>query len=439
MTTIPKNLPACTSDMFNYTMSCAYVPQIHLLIDFEKRIDSSRMYKALRIILDAEPVLGCRFVPRWIKPYWTRLTNDETVKSALMREQTGDEPALQNAFEHFLAEPMNELQGPQVKAVLLRGKESDRLIVKLNHQVVDAGGAKDFGCLLASLYRKLDNDPDINPLPNFGTRSLRQVYGQFSFIRLLRVMRQFFIESWGNIAPYKSITYPSGNEKIGTCSFVFKRFSRQRVSSLRTYCAKRSATINDLMVTALLRAIVRQIGWSWNGAARMVGTVDLRRYLPDRRAKALCNLSSFCFLNLGQNLGNGFDETLSNVKKNIDARKADNLGLGFIFGSYLFMLPYPFVMMKVMASCIFYKLATTGNVPPLMTNLGPINVQGLDFGSPHILAAEILAPPCCPPFLVVGLSGYKDTLTLSVGFFESAMPRIKLEELFEFVDQELPD
>ena len=53
--------------------------------------------------------------------------------------------------------------------------------------------------------------------------------------------------------------------------------------------------------------------------------------------------------------------------------------------------------------------------------------------------AELATPPNLPPMMVTGLSGFKDTLTLSTSFYESAIPREKFEELFDLVEEELGD
>ena len=435
---IPSSISARFCDNANYALSWAYVPQIHLLIEFAGRLDSDRMKRALRLTLYAEPVLGCRFVPRWINPCWTRIAEDGLDSSAFFRVLTGDELTLETALEGFLVEQINELQGPQVKALLLRGESEDRLALKLNHQVADAGGTKEFGYLLASLYRELGKNADIRPAPNLGTRSMRQVYGRFSKRRLLKILLTYFKEFFDSSIPYQSITYPMKFDANGRHTFVMKRLSRERVRQIKTYCAEMDATINDVVVAAMLRSYVRKTGWSGNGELRMVGTVDLRRYLPNRRAQALCNLSSFYFINLGRSLGAQFDDTLLRVKGQIDNLKTDNLGLGFALGTYLLGLPYPFGFKMLMFREYFSKLATTGNIPPSMTNLGTIDDTALDFGSPDITAAEVLVPACNPPFLVTGLSGYKDTLTLSLGFRESALSKAEVIGLFKLVDQELP-
>jgi NRPS condensation-like uncharacterized protein len=435
---IPDSISARFCDNANYALSWAYVPQIHLLMEFDGRLDPDRLNRALHLTLHAEPVLGCRFVPRWINPYWARIAGDELDNSAFFRVLTVDEFTLETALEGFLVEQINELQGPQVKALLLRGESGDRLALKLNHQVADAGGTKEFGYLLASLYRELGNNADIRPSPSLGTRSMRQVYGRFSKRRLLSIVFTYFKEFLDSSIPYQSMTYPMKSDANGRHTFVMKRLSGERVRSIKAYCAEMDATINDVVVAAMLRSYVRKTGWSGNGELRMVGTVDLRRYLPNRRAQALCNLSSFYFIDLGRSLGARFGDTLSRVKGQIDGLKTDNLGLSFALGTYLLGLPYPFGLKMFVFRKYFSKLAATGNIPPSMTNLGTIDDTALDFGSPEITAAEVLVPPCNPPFLVTGLSGYRDTLTLSLGFRESALARAEVMGLFEVVDQELP-
>jgi len=435
---IPDSISARFCDNANYALSWAYVPQIHLLMEFDGRLDPDRLNRALHLSLHAEPVLGCRFVPRWINPYWARIAGDELDNSAFFRVLTDDDLTLETALNDFLVEPINELHGPQVKALLLRGESGDRLALKLNHQVADAGGTKEFGYLLASLYRELGNNADIRPSPNLRTRSMRQVYGRFSKRRLFSILFTYFKEFWDSSIPYQSMAYPMKSDVNGRHTFVMKRLSGERVRPIKAYCAQMDATMNDVVVAAMLRSYARKTGWSGNGELRMVGTVDLRRYLPNRRARALCNLSSFYFIDLGRTLDTQFEDTLSRVKGQIDGLKTDNLGLSFALGTYLLGLPYPFGLKMHMFREYFSKLAATGNIPPSMTNLGTIDDTALDFGSPDITAAEVLVPPCNPPFLVTGLSGYKDTLTLSLGFRVSALSKAEVIDLFEVVDQELP-
>ncbi len=82
--TIPKPLPVRFSDRINFTGGEVYVPEIHLILDFEGTVEKKRLHRSLRLLLDAEPVIGCRFVDHWRKPYWMRLSDEEFDGAKLM-------------------------------------------------------------------------------------------------------------------------------------------------------------------------------------------------------------------------------------------------------------------------------------------------------------------------------------------------------------------
>jgi len=58
----------------------------------------------------------------------------------------------------FLADPLDYLKGPQVKALLLRSA-TDTLCLKVCHLAADAWGVKKYADLLAAIYRELASDP----------------------------------------------------------------------------------------------------------------------------------------------------------------------------------------------------------------------------------------------------------------------------------------
>ncbi len=412
---------AVCGDNINYILRHEYVPEIHLVIEFDRLPDVDRLRRALRLLLDAEPVLGSAYLPRFIRPLWRPV--DDLDKIDLL-QTSGN-------FGDFLAAPLDPLNGPQLRALLY----GDQLVLKVNHQVADAGGVKEVGYLLAQIYSMLTKYVDYMPPLNRGSRSMAQVYGRFGPFRLLRILLNHFAETKRSLVPLKSLTYPCGDEASGGPSFVVRRIEGASYAALREYGRRYNCTINDMVVAALLRAYVEQAGL--NGVLRMVGTVDLRRYLPNEEAAAICNLSSFCYLNLGQELGENFDQTVMRVKACIDHQKAGGLlGLSFFLGTWLTWLPWPFGVKERLIPRFFRTLFEKGNVPPSMTNMGPI--RSLDFGELKVKHAELIVPAGYPPMVVPGLSGYGDSLTLSMGFFESAIPRAKVEELFTIVERELP-
>jgi NRPS condensation-like uncharacterized protein len=422
---IPRRFRTYTADQGMDILSDFFVPRIQLLTDLEGPLDPDRLSDALRLSLDAEPVLGCRWVPRWIWPYWERLEKVDP-NHLLKTDQT---------VEEFLGADFDEKQHPQIQALLTK---DNRLVLKVNHQVADAGGTKEVGYLVAKMYRELGKDPSYRPEPNLGSRSLKQVYRRFIPRRFFGLLGRVFRELWGNIRPLKSINWLSTPDRTGAPIHIFKHFSKERLDTARSQVAEIGPTLNDLMVTASLRAIAKHTNWNKNGVLRMTGTVDLRRYLPKRKGAAICNLSSFYFVNLGHDLGANFIETLSRVKQQIDRLKTDYFGLSFIFGGYLMFHPYPFALTRRMMRWFFRYLLRKGNFPPAVTNMGEIDDALLDFGSPRVASAFLAVPAGQPPVLAPGLTGFRNSLTMSAGFYESAYPRPDMETLLNLIDNELP-
>ncbi len=437
-TEIPRRLRACFLDNANWSMSSVWEPQIQMSMDLEGELDRERLQRALRLTLDAEPVLGCRYVPRWIVPYWRRVSDAELDTFAPLEVVEEAETIDERHTRRFLSEEMRGDIGPQVRAQILPGQKGDRLNFKINHQVVDAGGTKAFAYLLAEIYRELGQNAAYIPQVNRGRRSMRQLFNRFSFFQKLGILRRFLYDEKRSLSPFKSLGYPVGPEKQGRPLFTLRRLSERRVSRLTEWARPHEATLNDLLVTALLRAVIGQRGWDGDSALRVLGTVDCRRYLPGRRAEALCNLSGFMLALLEGDPGRDFAQTLAGITRSTREAKQDYFGLSYLMGMFVMVAPYPYFLKRWIANMLFLYGARNGNQPIGLTNLGPIDEARLNFGDAPVSRAEVIVPPAVPPFSFFGLSGYRGSLTLSAGIYESSVERETIEDLFTRVEHELP-
>ncbi len=433
-TSIPSRLPAPFLDKTQYLISRIFVLQIHVDFRFGQKLSPSRLKKALGLVLDREPVLGCRFVPHPLRPFWERLSRQELDKADILTEASGKEAGTQA----FLSAPLDGTQGPQLKALLIHENGKDRLIIKVNHQVTDAGGAKELGYLIAEIYRKLQKNPDYQPVPNLGERGMGQIFKRFSLWRLAKVLLRFVTENIALMVPLKNLVFPSGMETSGEIRFSFHRFPKDRVRAMVAHARKHGATLNDLFVAALFHAISHLAKEKINTTPRLVCTVDLRRYLPEKQAGALCNLSGFFVPRLLQIPGTDLDRTLVEVKRFIDDKKTKDMGLSFMLVDSLLTAPLPFVAFRALMKKIVDRIRLSENFPPALTNLGAVEEEALDFGGFHPISAEVLVPPTGPPFFALGLSGYKDCLTLSAGYDPAAISPQSLDELFQKLDSILP-
>ena len=435
-----NRIPFRFSDGINYFASDAYVPEIHLIIHFESKIEVPRLQKALRLLLDTEPVLGCRFVENLWKAFWEPIPENELDKAKLLERKSGSLPEQEEALNKFYGESIDGLSGPQLKAMLFSRQSGDRLVLKINHLVCDAGGFKEVLYRLSSIYTKLASDPDFRPEVRNGSRSLGQVYRNFTPFARLGIFHRGLKELFRAANPSQSQQYPAVKERQGPVYFQFKHFSRDRSAQVMDYARQHDATLNDVVVTAVFRAIARQAGWEVNkaGAMRINGTVDLRRYLPSGKADALCMLSGVYSVVMEDSVDDRFEDTLLKIRLKINEQKENYFGLGIMLVLYCMLSPYPFFIKKRAVKKQWRDNLDKGRVPPGMTNLGRIDHKKTGFGGAGVQSAYMAAPACCPPWFSCGLSEFSGTLTLSTGFYPSSIPAGQIKDFFKLVDEELP-
>jgi NRPS condensation-like uncharacterized protein len=431
MNNIPKSIPCVTSDIFNDSMSMAYVPQIQLIVDLKGLIDQKRMAKAVRLLMDKEPVLGCKFVVRFAWPYWKRISEDilDQYSTPLFVEVNNKNRSIET--EKFLALVLNHKKEPQIKWALLRSKNSDRLIFKINHMAVDAAGAKETLYLVASIYNQLAVDENYYPEINLKSRSLKQVFRQFLPTHGYTFLLNYIADNLKNINKESSMSFPVKIDDSGDLRFVFKKIDKVKIQQFAKLSKTHGATLNDLFLTALIWGVAKETDYDSQEIIRIMGTVDLRRYLPQKSADVLANFSSFFFINLGKGMDPTFVDTLKRIKEEMETIKNNHIGLGWIFGSWILLKPYPFKIKKQLIQNIFKKITTPKNMGLSITNLGKIDSDKLKFNGVDIEYALVVPPGCIVPAFFMGMSGFNGTITLSMGFKDSSMDKSSVSTLFD--------
>ncbi len=434
MSQIPKKFNVTFTDVAQYAQCGVAVMQFHLMIDFSGHISENRLKKALRLSLDAEPALGCRLVPRFFKPFWERLSKEELDETDLLRihKGNGSQPK-----ERFMEEPLDVLKGPQLKCLLIRSSTQDHLVAKVNHFIPDAAGVKDWTRILGTIYTRLESNPDFTPEPNLNSRELQQVYGHFNIFRMISLLPGFLIQALGFIIQ-KPIRFPSKKGKTGDCTFVLRRFTREQITSLKIYQAATGATMNDIMVAALMRALLRVEAPSESGVLKLAQTIDLRRYLPSGRADGVCHLSSGFYPEIKRDETESYHDTLKKVKKSIDKSKSNHFGLCYMWCLWNLFRFMPFGLKYFLMKQMWRSMISKGNMPIVFTNMGAISPDELCFGGTAVTHAELIMPAAKPPAFFLGMSGFQNTLTLGIGFWESAIDRNDMETFFDMIESELP-
>lgn len=435
---IPESFPAVLEDQILFWMDNIHDSQIYLTIRLKECIDEGILEKAVRLTLDAEPVLGCRFVNGFWRSRWKRLDNLDVVKLVHLVQTTNPADELLRLFER---DWIDARTGPQVKVWIIRSCE-DILCIKASHVVMDAGGLKDYGYLLASVYQKLKNNPDFKPESSLkGNRGLSQISKHFKVLDKLKIIRRSVRDLASYTFPFVHANSNRMNQKPFNRKLAIRTFDKQMLQTVKEFGTNYLATVNDVMAATFIQAFYEIINPDPEALRRLVTTCDLRRYIPGKKAEALCNLSGFAYLNIGKNKKASFKEILKLVQDQMNQLKKDYIGLGGLPLSMLVFkfIPFPWALWvhDKISDFIKKQTMTTGNVSPLFTNTGVIDLNRLAFVHVEAGNAYITTTYSYPPVLAVCLSGCGNSLTLSAGFCENTIKSQMVECLFDHIEQNI--
>ncbi len=435
---IPERIPAVYADVGNHVLRRLTIPLIHIRLRFAARIDADRLARALRLLADAELVVGARLVPSFAFPHWRRFTSAEldAYPWVTVLEVRDDAEADAHENGYWIAD-RDELANPQIAALILRAPGGDRVVFKMGHVAADAGGSRELVLRVGEIYSALALDPRHAPPVNTGSRKLRQVYQGLGWRGLLAVLRRYYVEMRASMRPFRSVRLPRAGEGSETSTYRLLRLDEQRIEAMRRAGAPMRATLNDVLVAAALRALARIVpNAGADEAYRLLGTVDLRRYLPGKRAGAPCNLSSFYWVHLGRDVGATLADTIREVKRQVDHVKENHIGRPFLLGGYLSTLGSPHGVYSRITRRALVWLWTSGNSPIGLTNMGEFS-PAPRFDGIEPIAAEMIVPRGDALVQVLGVSGYRNTLTISCGFDAGALAPETVEAYLRAIDEEI--
>jgi NRPS condensation-like uncharacterized protein len=401
---------------------------LHLELEFGHQLNEQRLDHALALLLDAHPILGCRFVADPHRPYW-EILGKEQLQIFFMTTQ-------ERAYNQFRISHLKTREEPQLKACLLRSSQGDRLLLKISHQLCDAGGVKDIAEDLSGLYARLEKDPHYRPLPNgAGSRGLDQIIRQIPWYAHPVIVFNFMRVTLSNQVPQNTHQLLLHAVQRAPLTFILRHIPADRMSRIAAHARQHQATVNDSMAAAFQRALVVTGRWDGRAALRVQTTVDLRRwYLPAERTAGICNLSTHEYANLGTQPGSDFSATLKRVCAITRKRKKSWVGLTEVcLAPLLGTLKYSALLSLI--STVLKQRIARGNMPNSLTNLGPIDAESVVFGE-RPRKAWILPPVIYPPLFFAGFSGYAGSLTLSAGVPEASAGMV--EKFFDQMLAELP-
>ena len=378
---------------------------LHFYAEFSSKLDVDKIKQAVNLFADIFPLVRCGFDKSHAIPVWTDMGHTADKIVSLINT---DNPA--ESARHFLCQNVSLKEGPQMKIGIIRSSKTDTLCVLINHMLCDAAGFKEVLYILASIYTSLENQAEIHIGSMVKDRSVNQIIKKYPFPVRFKI---FF--SKGNLNP-------SGTQKFdfeGCLSNPFieiRKIHREKFKNIKAYAKSRNASINDVMMTAFIRVLFHIFGYT----AALPCAIDLRRFLPNRKADSICNMMTNICCDIGPYIGENFDDTLLKVKQKMDFQKTNINCIKNIF------------LLETLFNVFPYKTATGilkkyfSNPTVAFTNIGVLDKKRLAFGTAEMTWAFMTGSIKYSPNFQVSLSTYDDEAALCVNLYGTQADRCKI-------------
>ena len=416
----PDVFPFVAQDTFNY-LAGKYGGNSNLscVIQLNGKINEEILNQAVRLSLDEEPILGCRLIEDDNIPFWEQRKDLDALGICTVVETHQAESELHK----FIAEVYDFSCDCQIKVKVFRA-ESDTICVKLNHACSDAGGLKRYVDLLVSIYDHLFHQRQyIVESKSYNSRGQELIFQKPAIVNMIDNLKA------DESAPNHTVAFPCSIGENREQTVVLGKIKFDNFDAVTSYACKKKATVNDILLTAYIRAL-SNIAEIQGNTISICLTVDLRRYLPNRIAGPICNLSGMELITARQNMNESFDETLSKVL--IETKNMKNNYPGIKMALFIKMVTGSnFKDTKTFFQQLREDDIKRGQSNPWFSNVGVISEKKIKFGLLEAIDCYMVGPALFSPVFMMLASTYNNTLTLSANFFQSSIHKALVEQLID--------
>jgi NRPS condensation-like uncharacterized protein len=391
---------------------------VRLVLELDGRVDHPRLTRALRLLMEAEPILGCRFVGGLFTAYWRERDDRETLEPCRLVPSAD----VGRDLHAFMAESIDPERDPLVQVAVFRA-ETDTVCFKVSHAAMDGGGFKQLVHRIIAAYRGLSGDPALVLPPGPAQeRSQRQVMRHIPFRKRVSAFltQPFHKKNW---------SFPFTTAEPEGFTFATRTLDVP-ASTLREAARRRGCTLMDALVASFARALLEVTDAAVGVPIPFVLPVNLRRHMPDPDAAGLCNLSSLSWFSLKRKPGAGIDETLAEVHGELEHAFTDLPGVG-LAGVMDFASLLGYGAFRYFNGIRARMARAQGREFPSLSNIGPLDPAALDFADAHVRQARFYAPVGFPPTLSVVTGSYADALYFTVSYPASVVPGDLMERYLD--------
>lgn len=394
--------------------------QIHGIIYFKNHINEEIFKKAIWISTEMFPLIKCKFVQGKGFLYWEQIqcTIDNLVKVIHSKNSRVD-------IDKFVLHKTNTYEGPQMAVYIVIDNEKDTVAIVMNHMLCDGAGFKEYMYLISSIYNSLQENQDYKPEIKNMDRRATQTLRSMTFKQKVHISLNPYKLSKQKSKKYFSLQGDESNPFIEKITMDFKQFN-----NIKKYAKDNGATINDVFLTTFFRVLNL---YNHIEIATIPCAVDMRKYIPDRKSKGICNLVSNLFCEIDWNEEESFRHTLMKVKSSMDKEKGSNQCLNSI------------ILLETALKVLPYEKATKlikskfSNPPIAFTNIGLIKKEKLYFNNSEVEDAFITGSIKYAPYFQLATTTFNDKVTFTIAFYGTNIDRKNIKDFLQQIVRHLQD
>lgn len=433
----PVRLPAEFPDeMLTISREFGAPSYVHLFLTYPERLDAERLARAVRLLVDAEPVLGCTFEATGAGSFWRRHAEPDSIRWL----EVATAPDLDTAVSSVLTTE----QVPTDRTIVVRLfslPEHDLLAVTIDHAAGDGRAVVECAYNLAEFYSILRDRPDYRPIANKTARDgFEWQQGLTLRDKARTLMRD--VGSVGRLGR-RSSGMPHGHsfetwKAVPRTSpgFVDRRIDPSDMEVIGRLARSNASNVFTVLVAAMARAFVDFAGADANRPFHVQTVTDLRRFAPVHERPPIRNMVASASLVFDPAHDKPFAATLDNAKREVERLKTGMRGA---------MNPVAVWLLRRLSYATKRRLSEKAfrgkfrnAIPLTFSHAGVVEEDRVRFdGTAPERALLIGGCLPMPVLLIVGLE-YRRTLSLSVGFQNDDIPGERLRGFLDSIVKQIP-
>lgn len=412
---------------------------MYLVMSLDGKVDSQRLARIARLIVRAEPVLGCRFVPHPFRPYWERREDLDQVELFKFVESVD----VEGVIREFVSSHLDPSRDPQFRLLLVRA-DTDTLCLGVNHMCSDGAGLVKLAYLVASTYLRLHEDPFLCLSPNLTDRSYRQLGKKLKLKGKLAII--------GNgIHTFRTLRH-SGKWKIPPVSvgqfrpdYDVLNIASDHVRAISHFARSNRVPLGVVLITATFRALRNIVPHTEDLPLPFFVPFDLRTFLPSGQDDAIRHFSSGTLLLASPNRKSEFSDDLAAFRAQVKAKNRPYSGIVSPLliaetlqpiNSLLHIMPF------YLTQALYHRSIRSmkhGESNAVGMSFADVNSDRMRFDDVGVRHAYVLGNvPKMPGFLHFAAVRTRDSLSFSTCWFENSLSRSLVESILKQIVQELP-